>query len=150
MMIAARLLAEALEGASDPGALETLWRYQVDFYRERGAIHLAYDRFRRTAQTISGEQLDALYRCGMLTEGSTRSAIAQEMTEISVAEILRLVAGAARDPRSAAQLAAAVAPMAAAYLAGKSIPHSPSPSRRLRRWAALTGALAGAGHDLPF
>ena len=137
-LIAARELGKAVGGRGDPGSLEALWRYQVSFQRERGAVHCAYDRFRKVVQSLETNELEALYRAGLITTGGMSSTMNQRLITMTSSDRRSLSRGALREPRLAARMAAGVGPMQAVYLTGRCVPPWPV-GRLLRKWSRLVG-----------
>jgi flavin-dependent dehydrogenase len=104
-MIAARMLADTL------GAGRPLHRWAVDWMREHGATHAAYEVFRKLSQDLDLDEVRALIAHGLLDEHSVAASLDQRMPRPRVRALPQQLAGAARVPRLAARLARALAKM---------------------------------------
>src|SRR5690606_24952863 len=76
-LIAGRMLADAVEDASDPGNENVLWRYQAAFQREFGGLLVASDIFRRLSTEMGEEGVVALVRSGLMTMSATEGGLDQ-------------------------------------------------------------------------
>lgn len=142
--IAARMLAEAVAGAPDPGDEAVLWRYACRFQRLHGGVLAGYDAFRLVSQRLSGEESDALLESGLMGEGAMRSGMEQRPWSPSARDLPGLVRGAFTRPGVFARVAGAAARMVAAMALYRAYPGTPDPER-LARWTAAEGRLfAGA------
>ncbi|MFO0712486.1 MAG: tryptophan 7-halogenase [Sandaracinus sp.] len=97
-LVAARMLADAVRGADDPGADEVLAQYERSFHREHGGVLTAADAFRRHVQGASAAELSTLIAEGLLDEALAMAALAQRPTRPSPALVLRLAPRALRNP----------------------------------------------------
>ena len=76
-LIAGRMLADAVAGASDPGDEQVLWDYQAAFQHEHGGLLAAFDAFRRMSTALGGDGVAQMIRAGLLTEDMTRGGLDQ-------------------------------------------------------------------------
>lgn len=104
-MIAARMLADAL------AAGRGLHAWAVAWMREHGAMHAAYDEFRKLSQTLTADEVRTLIAYGLIDESSTRAALEQRMPRPRARALPGQLAAAARLPRLAARLARTLARM---------------------------------------
>ncbi len=114
-LVAARLLAEAVGEALNPGSPEVLWGYQCAWQRGRGAVAAAYDEFRRFSQSVAPGDLAALMASGLLQAELVAAGLAQEMPRITPALIARMAPAARRRPDLAGRLLPVVARMRAVH-----------------------------------
>ncbi|MDF1561590.1 MAG: FAD-dependent oxidoreductase [Deltaproteobacteria bacterium] len=145
-LIAARLLADALVGQSDPGDEAATWAYSAAFQRERGAVNAAYDVFRRTVQGLRGEEVRHLLEVGLMTPGTTRPALEQRMPLPRPFELPALVGGAARSPAAATLFGGALARMLATHALYRRYPEAPD-RRALRSFGRRLGLVSGRRGD---
>jgi menaquinone-9 beta-reductase len=145
-LVAARLLADAVQGRDDPGGVAATWAYQAAFHRERGGVHAAYDVLRRATQRLDGDDLAALMAGGVVDAVTTRAALDQRLPALAPAQVARTAWRAARMPRRSLGLVAAAArmPLVARLYAG--YPQGPD-ERRFRRWAHAAAARCGHRPD---
>ena len=147
-LIAARLLAEAATGQSDPGSYQAAWAYQASFQRELGAVHAAYDVIRRAVQRQPGEALEALLDSGAVTGSVTRATLEQRMPPLDPTDLARAAAAGVRSPRLVGRFAAQVTRMAGVHALYRLYPARPDPGR-LRRWSHAAAWLLGESPDIP-
>lgn len=76
-LIAASLLVDAAREQDDPGSASVLSRYTMAFRRELGGLLAASDVFRRHAQGLSGNELIALLRSGLLDPRLAAAVLSQ-------------------------------------------------------------------------
>jgi flavin-dependent dehydrogenase len=147
-LVAARLLAAETLAAdpADPGSARAVWAFQRAFHAGLGAVHHAYDVFRRMTQAMSAADTDALFESGLITPGTSGAALDSRLPLPSPVELLSLLRGAAREPRSAARMAAALARMPAVFAWARQHPRRPDDAA-LRRWARGLAALQGVTPD---
>ena len=147
-MVAARLLAEAATTNPDPGSLEATWAYQCSFQRELGAVHAAYDVFRRAVQREPGETLGALMDSGAVTAGATGAAMEQRMPPMAPQELAAMATALLRAPRIVGRFATQLSRMAPAYALYRRYPRRPD-LNRLRRWSHAAAWLFNESPDIP-
>lgn len=132
-LIGGSTLAEAVDGASDPGAESTIWRYQVEFQRRMGADLTFYDGFRRHTSRMGTEGVRALLRAGLMSAGLARDGLAQRRGTPSPGDVVELARGLARAPRVGLGLAASTARATAAGEVARRYPPAPD-VHALERW----------------
>jgi flavin-dependent dehydrogenase len=147
-MIAARQLAEAATEHPDIGSGEALWAYQARFMRSHGAIHAAYDVFRRMTQSLSTEEAQQLLGSGMLVDSGTRAALDHRLPVLSAGELVRIAGASLRHPRLALRFAPAVARLHLVHTHYRRYPQTHDP-QALRRWAVTAARLVGSRPDDP-
>jgi flavin-dependent dehydrogenase len=108
-MLAARALADAVATTDDAGSTRALDRYARTFRRRHGGLLAASDSFRRYAQGLAPEALDALLGTGLLDAHLAEAAITQRPTRPD----LRWVLGAGRRAMNAPGVALGFVPVAA-------------------------------------
>ena len=132
-MVAGRLLADAVSGASDPGSEAALWDYQATFQRRYGGLLAAYEIFRRLTQTLDGDDVETLLSAGLINENGYRDGLDQRLPTLRMDDIRDLLAGARAAPGLVARVAPAMARMAPAVALYRVYPRRPS-RRRFRMW----------------
>jgi flavin-dependent dehydrogenase len=139
-MVAGRLLADAVADAADPGAEETLWRYQVSFQRRYGGLLAAYDVFRRLVQSLDGADVETLLAAGLINANGYRDGLDQRFPAPGVGDIRDLLMGVRAAPGLVARLVPALARMVPAAALYKVYPSDP---RRLGGWSrAIAGVVS--------
>lgn len=138
-LLAARLLADAVAGRSDPGDHQALWDYACAYQRRLGAVGAAYDVFRRFSQFLSGPDTDRLTASGVLAPDSVRAALLQKLPAPDLPELARQARGVMRAPHPA-RLLAALSRMGAARALYTRYPRRPDPWQA-RLWTTCTGRL---------
>jgi len=98
-LLAARALADAVDGKIDPGSFDTLCEYQVSWQRGFGSRCAAYDVFRRYSQSLDGDELATLLGSGILGVASLRAGLDQVMPRQSFGEMSGSLVALAREPR---------------------------------------------------
>jgi flavin-dependent dehydrogenase len=101
-LLAARALADACAGASDPGSDSALRRYARAFHGAHGGLLAGSDAFRRFVQARGARELDAIFEVGLLEPALAASAVAQRPTAPELGFFLRSVRRALTAPRTTA------------------------------------------------
>jgi len=143
-LVAARLLAEAVCGRADPGAGAATWAYHVAFARSIGAVHTAYDVFRRFSVTLEDAESDALLARGIVPPDIARNALEQRLLVPKLGDLASLARGAPRMPLLLPRAGRYLARIPAVWAACRSIPRTPG-QRRI--WAHAVAAAAGVRPD---
>ncbi len=146
-LLAARMLADAVSGAADPGDGATLWRYQATFQRRVGALLAAYDLFRRASQALAGPDVQRLLEAGLLSEPSYRAGLEQRLPVPDARDLLQTLRGALRAPRLAARMAPTFARLGPAVALYRAYPDAPD-ARALARWSGRAARLFGERPDV--
>jgi flavin-dependent dehydrogenase len=146
-MIAARILADVVGAAADPGDPDVLWAYQAGYQRERGAHSAPFDVFRRHSQGWTPEQAEALLEARALSPGLWSEGILQRLAPPDGEAARRGLLAALRRPGVVAGVAPQVARMYAVQGLYRAYPRSPDP-RRLGLWSRAAGALFGERGEL--
>lgn len=107
----ARLLANAVRGAKDPGDADVLWQYTAEFQRSLGAKLAAYNLFRRFSQGLSGEEIGKMFRYGFMSEPMVFAGMKQDLPAPSLSTGLSVLTAAFRDLPFAAKLVRALSAM---------------------------------------
>ena len=139
-LIAGRMLAISLQGASDPGDPAALWSYQANFMHEFGPILGSWDLFRRATQKLTQEDLRILLDSGIISPDSMEQGLIQAKMKLSFKESLGAAIGAFKAPRTIARLLPDLAPMPAVTRAYHWYPKSMDPAA-LRRWSRIVALL---------
>lgn len=129
---AARMLSDAVAGASDPGAADVLWKYTAAFQRSMGAMLATYNIFRRFSETLSAAEIGKMFRYGLMNEAMMISGIRQQMPSPSLSDGLNALLAAVRDPAFAARMAKALAGMPLVYLHYRNFPEKCNEAEFLR------------------
>lgn len=145
-MIAARQLAEAVVAHDDIGSHQAVWAYQATFMRSLGAVHAAYDVFRRMTQKLTTDEAQELLRSGLLVDSGTRAALAHELPELSLRDLAQISAAALRQPRLAARFAPAVARLRLVHAHYRRYPQRHA-AAAFERWARRAAWLVGSRPD---
>ncbi|HNE20487.1 MAG TPA: hypothetical protein PLF85_12250, partial [Turneriella sp.] len=120
----ARLLANAVRGAKDPGDADALWQYTAAFQRTLGAKLAAYNLFRRFSQSLTGEEIGKMFRYGFMTEPMVFAGMKQDLPAPSVGTGLSVLTTVFRDLPFAAKLVRALAAMPLVLLHYRNFPMS--------------------------
>lgn len=118
----ARLLADAVRGAADPGDAHVLWKYTAAFQRTLGAKLAGYNLFRRFSQGLSGEEIGKMFRYGFMTEPMVFAGMKQSLPAPSLSTGLSVLTTAFRDLPFAAKLVRALAAMPLVLLHYRNFP----------------------------
>lgn len=146
-MIAARQLADAVADHDDIGSAEALWRYQTRFMRTHGAVHAAYDVFRRMTAELSTEEAQQLLSSGMMVESGSRAALDHRMPALEVTDIVQIARASLRYPRTALRFAPTVARLNLVHAHYRRYPDRPDEGA-LQRWARRAARLVGTTPDV--
>lgn len=141
---AARLLADVVLDApiERAGDHELLWRYAARFHRRHAGTLQGYDVVRRMAQAFSRDESEELFWAGLASPRTTRAALAQELPRLDPREVIATLRGAARAPRLAVKVAAALGKLP--FLVANALTYPTTPdlgalARYERRVARLVG-----------
>lgn len=107
-LVAARVLADAIEGADDPGSDGVLRAYSRSFARKHGALLAGADAFRRVSQSLAPEEIAELVTSGLFDARLFGSGLAQRMPSIDAAWLAKTARRAAARPRALARIAPAL------------------------------------------
>lgn len=118
----ARLLADAVSGAADPGDADVLWKYTAAFQRELGAKLAGYNLFRRFTQALSREEIGKMFRYGLMSEAVVFAGMKQDLPPPTWQTAVGLFATAFRDPGFALKLVRAMAAMPLVLLHYRNFP----------------------------
>ena len=140
-LVAARMLADAVGDAEDPGTDEGLDRYTRSFHRVHGGLLTSSDAFRRLSQGIERGVVASLIEHGILDARALTMGLAQRQLEPERAWLFDRAAHAARAPRAALAVAPTLARMAALAALGGLAP--PPRGMRGRAWDTVVEALVG-------
>jgi flavin-dependent dehydrogenase len=146
-LVAARTLADAVCGASDPGGLAATWAYSAAFHRHLGARLGGMDVLRRLFRSLSGAEADRLLGAGFLAPDSTRTGLALSEPVPSLIDAAWIVRAFVRAPALGAKVARAAVRIPGVMAMHKRYPTTPD-RRALVPWAAATARLAGVEPDV--
>jgi flavin-dependent dehydrogenase len=132
-LMAARLLADAMVDAPDPGNPARIHRYAMAFQRRFGGRLAAANQFRRLAQTLNRADISALLAAGLISTKMLSAGMLQAPFSFDMAP-KRMLKGAARQVRLAAKLSPVVARMMMLQRAYDRYPRTPD-ARALERFA---------------
>ncbi len=138
---AARLLADAVRGAADPGDAAVLWRYTATFQKSLGAMLASYNVFRRFSQNLTSSEIAKMFRYGLMNEAMMLAGIRQVMPEGSLTSALSILATGVRDPVFAANLVRSLARMPLVYLHYQNFPEVPD-RKKFAGWVTYAKTLA--------
>ncbi len=145
-LVAARMLADAVQPFDDPGCPEAMWTYQATFQRERGGVHAAYDVLRRASQRLDEPTVAALMEHGLINATNTWFTLNQQIPALPPKEVARMARGAASLRVRSAPLIASAARMPLIRRVYASYPLTPG-ERTLHAWARAAAALCGHRPD---
>ena len=146
-LLAAKLLAEAIETGADPGDERVLWRYAVAFQRRYGATLGVYDLFRRLTQRLDVNDYRQLLGLGLVTPRQLALGLEQVLPALGVGEVFGALRTARARPRLTAMAAMALAPTPAVVHMYHTYPDAPGP-RKFRLWSRSVAALFGERPDV--
>lgn len=146
-LVAARTLAEAVGGGSDPGGLAAMWAYSAAFHRHLGARLDGMDVLRRLFRSLSGAEADRLLEAGFLAPNSTRTGLALAEPVPSLVDAAWIARAFVRAPALGAKVARAAVRIPGVMAMHKRYPTTPD-RRGLVPWAALTARVAGVEPDV--
>ena len=135
-MIAAKVLAEAVANADDPGSPDTLWSYQANFLREFGATLAGYDAIRRMSVTLGSKGAEELFSSGVFSEPLVRNGLDQKLGSLPPTTAGAAALALAKRPHLAKVVAPALAYMGAARGVYSTYPRRNDP-RSFERWLKL-------------
>jgi len=136
----ARLLADALKGAHDPGDADVLWKYTAAFQRSLGAKLAGYNLFRHFTQQLSGEEIGKMFRYGFMTEEQVFAGMKQDLPSPSLNTGISLATAVFRDPLFVAKLVRALATMPLVLWHYRSFPEQRD-VRQFSAWVARARTL---------
>jgi flavin-dependent dehydrogenase len=125
-LIAGKVLAEATEGAEDPGSEPALWRYQAAYLREFGATLAGFDAIRRMSTKLGPEGVEALFATGVFSPPLVRPGLEQKMGLLGPRDTVTAVRALASRPALARVVVPALAAMGSARAIYRAYPASPS------------------------
>ncbi|HJL47431.1 MAG TPA: hypothetical protein RMG45_16380, partial [Polyangiaceae bacterium LLY-WYZ-15_(1-7)] len=108
-LIAARMLAEALRGAADPGSARALRRWERSWQRRWGGRLAGADAFRRFAQGLDREGVATLFGSGLLDPHLVEAGLRQQPPALDPAWLVRAAKRLAQRPDVARRMLPAVA-----------------------------------------
>lgn len=146
-MIAARILADTVAGATDPGDPDLLWGYQAAYQRERGAQSAPFDVFRRLSQTWTPDDVEDLLSADVLSPNLWAEGILQRLAPPDMDAAQRGIRCALHRPRVVAALGPHVARMYAVHGIYRVYPRVPD-RRLLRAWSRAAAMLFGEGPEI--
>ncbi len=104
-LIAARVLADAVTSARDPGDAHALHHYAYQFLRTYGGRLAGSDLFRRYSQTQTRDEISSLLDSGLLGGPMLTAGLLQTPFEADLQSLISVAVGALRHPRLALGLA---------------------------------------------
>jgi len=128
-LVAARQLGDAIIAgarAGDLGGGDALFEYCRGFHRMAGGLIAWSDAFRRFAQSLDRDEVEAMYRCGLLTRRSVEDAMRRRLPHVGPIEGARLLLRSARVPKLGARLGAVVGRLVAARSVHRAFPEAPN------------------------
>lgn len=132
-MIAGTMLAETVEGATDPGDPSVLWRYQERFWKDFGGLCASYDAVRRMSTALGSTGVTEMIHAGLLNPTLTRGGLDQREVSPAPSDLPAMVGALARRPGLAARVVPWLARSRAASLMARRYP-SVADVDALRRW----------------
>lgn len=137
-LIAARMLADAIGALADPGDPDRLQsRYAARFHRDYGGLLAGSDVFRRLSQTLTQDEVAALFGSGLLSTDVVAAGLGQRPPRPTRRSALQAARGALKVPRLAARLVPTIARIAALHHLYGMYPDRPEPGALLRFEAAV-------------
>ena len=143
-LIAGKVLAEALAGASDPGAEQALWGYQARFLREFGPTLASFDVFRRMSVALGSDGIESLFASGVFDEEMALPGLAQQLVDLPIAHLLAKAKALAASPPVARAIVPVLVRATAARVLFVAYPRRPS-ERGLRWWTAVAKRILDGG-----
>jgi len=138
----ARLLADAVSGAVDPGDPQTLHRYAARFLRRYGGRLAASDLFRRFAQQLGGIDVSEFLKSGIVDGPMLIAGLKQTPFHADPRSLQTVLRAAVKHPRLAARLAPLMTRILRIQQAYGHYPTQPDP-RALRRFDRLNRRILG-------
>lgn len=136
----ARLLADAVRGAADPGDADVLWRYTLNFQKDLGGMLASYNLFRKFTQQLTADEIGKMFRYNLMTSQLAIAGIKQELPSPSWENAMSIAAVTVQDPGFAAKLMRALAAMPLVYLHYKTFP-AKRDLAKVARWARVAQGL---------
>jgi flavin-dependent dehydrogenase len=133
-LMAGKVLAEALDGADDPGDADVLWRYQATYLREFGPILAGYDAVRRMSVRLGPDGVEELFASGVFSPALVLPGLEQKLGTLGPAEALAAARRLATRPHLARVVVPALAAMGTARGLYAAYPRSRS-ERAFRAWS---------------
>lgn len=137
-MIAARILADAVQGAADPGSEAVTWDYSARFHRTWGGRLAAAQLVRRMSQTLTADETAKVLAAGLINAESAAKTLDQQLPPSGPRAIGTMARAAAREPRLAARLISALRPLPRVIWHHRRYPQTPD-IKALQRWDARIG-----------
>ena len=103
-LVAARLLADTVAAAPDPGHPTVLQRYGARFLRTYGGRLAASDLFRRFSQSLSPAEVSEFMRSGLVNGPIMLAGLKQRPIKAEPQALLTVLRGAKANPRLIAKL----------------------------------------------
>jgi flavin-dependent dehydrogenase len=132
-LIAGKVLAEATEGAADPGDETVLWRYQAAYLREFGATLAGYDAIRRMSTALGLEGVEELFATGVFSPAMVLPGLDQKVGLMGPRDTVSAARALAARPAIAKIVIPALAAMGTAKALYRAYPTTPS-ERAFDRW----------------
>ncbi len=141
-LLGARFLADAVRGATDPGSLATMWRYQATYQREFGGTLAGYDAIRHMSAALGSRGVETMFATGLLGPGTIEPGLGQQIGSPSPTVLWRQARAAAAALDLLPTIAPALARMVAAPALYRTYPRRPS-ERALAAWSAIDRRILG-------
>ena len=139
-LIAGKVLAEAVDGAADPGDPDVLWRYQAGYLREFGAILSGYDAIRRMSVKLGPEGVEEMFASGIFSPPLVLPGLDQKLGLLSPAETIEAGRTLATHRRIAKVVIPALTAMGVSRALYRAYPKTRS-TRAFAAWSAASRAL---------
>lgn len=141
-LLAGKLLTDSLSGFRDPGSLEALWNYQRGFMLNPGAVHGAFDLFRRFSQTLDSGEMASLIGSGLVNQYTMAGTLAQQMPDVPLKVLPRLAGALISHPALSARILPVLGRMQMLIHHYHQYPARPD-LKALARWSRRTHQLMG-------
>jgi flavin-dependent dehydrogenase len=132
-LIAGRVLADAMRGASDPGDPRALFRYQSRFLREHGAVFAGYDAVRRMSVRLGSRGIERMFETGLFSAPLAEPGLHQELGTPSLEDALAQLATLARHRDLREAVAPTLGVMAISRVIYRAYPRELN-GRAIARW----------------
>jgi flavin-dependent dehydrogenase len=139
-LIAGRVLADAVRGASDPGDAGDLFGYQSAFLRRHGAVFAAYDAVRRMSVRLGTPGVERLFAAGLFSPSLAEPGLHQELGSLEPSEALAQLKALVRDPDLGRAVAPTLTVMGTSRFLYRAYPRERD-RRALRAWRLAADAL---------
>jgi flavin-dependent dehydrogenase len=146
-LMAARCLADVMQGRTDPGSEESVWAYQSHYHRGAGAFPGSFDAFRILSVSMSEQDVGNLIGGGLMQESAVRTALGQRMTMPNPREAPVLVQAVLKNPKLAARVGQAAARMGTLAVLYRAHPDKPDRAA-LKRWSRAVAFASGGTPDV--